>query len=231
MLILALDTASRYCSAAIMRDGEIIAEQTVCSGLVHSRTLMVLVDNVLKSVGLKAEDIGLFACSSGPGSFTGIRIAVSTVKGLAIKDNKPCIGVSTLQAAAEGADCPDAVVCAILDARCSQVYAAAYRNGSQIIKPEPMLLESLLGRLSDAERVVFCGDGVSVHRDAISARLGDKAYFAAPPQRYQRAASVASVAQRLYNEGYSTNCFELDAIYLRLSQAEREYAAKHGADK
>ena len=231
MLILALDTASRYCSAAIMKDGDIIAEQTVCSGLVHSKTLMVLVDNVLKSVDLKADDIDLFACSSGPGSFTGIRIAVSTVKGLAIKDNKPCIGVSTLQAAAEGASCPDCVVCAILDARCSQVYAAAYLNGAELIKPEPMLLEHLLCRLSSENKVVFCGDGVSVHKDAIIEKLGDKACFAQAPQRYQRAASVASVAQRLYDEGLSTNCFELDATYLRLSQAEREYAAKHGSNQ
>ena len=231
MLILALDTASRYCSAAIMRDGEIIAEQTVCSGLVHSKTLMVLVDNVLKSVNLKAEDIDLFACSSGPGSFTGIRIAVSTVKGLAIKDNKPCIGVSTLQAAAECAACPDCIVCAILDARCSQVYAAAYLNGEGIIEPEPMLLADLLERLKDKNRVVFCGDGVSVHRDAIKHELGDKAYFAQATQGYQRAAGVACVAHRLYGSGISTNCFELDATYLRLSQAEREYAAKHGNDK
>ena len=89
MIMLALDTASRYCSAAVMKDGEIIAEQTVCSGLVHSRTLMVLVDNVLKSVGIEAKDIDAYACSNGPGSFTGVRIGAATVKGLAFASSKP----------------------------------------------------------------------------------------------------------------------------------------------
>ena len=228
MIILALDTASRYCSAALMRDGEIIAEQTVCSGLVHSRTLMVLVDNVLKSVELEGKDVDAFACSNGPGSFTGIRIAVSTVKGLALAGNKPCVGVSTLQAAAEALYCPDTVVCAILDARCSQVYAAAYLNQEAVIQPAPMMLTELLDKLEGYDRVVFCGDGISVHGQAIKQRLGAKAELAPAPQAYQRAASVASVAQRMLDKGESVSCFELDANYLRLSQAEREYAAKHG---
>ncbi len=227
MIILALDTASRYCSAAIWRDGEIIAEQSVCSGLVHSRTLMVLVDNVLKSAGLTTANVDAYACSNGPGSFTGIRIAVSTVKGLALKDNKPCVGVCTLLAAANGVYSPDNVICAILDARCSQVYAAAYKDGKQIIAPAPMQLTELLQSLSDKGRVIFCGDGVSVHREAISSRLKDAAF--APEQLvYQRAASVAFVAAQMLKEGKSTSCFELDAEYLRKSQAEREYEAKHG---
>ena len=228
MIMLALDTASRYCSAAVMKDGEIIAEQTVCSGLVHSRTLMVLVDNVLKSVGIEAKDIDAYACSNGPGSFTGVRIAVSTVKGLALAENKPCVAVSTLQAAAEGLYCPGTVVCAILDARCSQVYAAAYLNGQTLIEPAPMMLSELLEKLQGYDRVVFCGDGISVHRDAIINALGASADFAPAPLAYQRAAAVASVAQRLFDSGNTVDCFELDANYLRLSQAEREYAAKHG---
>lgn len=228
MIILALDTASQYCSAAIIRDGEIIAEQAVCSGLVHSRTLMVLVDNVLKSVGLTTAEVDAYACSNGPGSFTGIRIAVSTVKGLALKDNKPCVGVCTLDAAASGVFAPDTVVCAILDARCSQVYAAAYKNGAEVIKPAPMMLSELLQSLADHPRVIFCGDGVRVHRETIAEAMGERACFAPAPLVYQRAASVALAASRMLAEGKATTCFELDAEYLRKSQAEREYEAKHG---
>lgn len=230
MIILALDTASRYCSAAVYRDGEIIAEQAVCCGLVHSKTVMPMVNNVLSSCSLKPEQVDVFACSSGPGSFTGIRIAVNAVKGLALPFNKPCAGVSTLEAAAEGIFAPGCVVCPVLDARCGQVYTAVYKDGTCLLEPAPVALEKLLDFLQGLNTgVIFCGDGAGLHRETAAERLGGMAHFAPAPLVYQRAAGVAAVAARMAEENRLVSCFELDAVYLRLSQAEREYEAKHNA--
>lgn len=227
MIILALDTASRYCSAALYIDGEITAEQMLSNGLVHSRTLMPMVDGVLSGCGIAPSDVDIFACSNGPGSFTGIRIAVSTVKGLALPYGKPVVGICTLEAAAAGVFAPGRIICPILDARCGQVYAAAYKDGEAVIQPAPILLDDLLKNPELGTEPVMCGDGIKIHRATISEKMPG-AVFAPPPSSYQRAAAVAWAAAVRAERGQIQSCFELDAEYMRKSQAEREYEAKHG---
>ncbi len=220
MNILALDTSALTATAAVMRDGVIAGEASFTNGLTHSQTIMPMVDYVLKGAGLALADIDLFAVSTGPGSFTGLRIGVGTVKGLAYARDKSCAGVSTLRALAYNIAPTDRLIVPIMDARRNQVYTAAYRyDGGKIASvsaPEALEIEELCGRLS--ESVIFVGDGVSPYMGKIRSLIGGRAEFAPPQLRLQRAASVCAAA--LDNPPVSPA--ELSVIYLRKPQAERE---------
>lgn len=229
MHILAIDTSSQYCSVAVMRDGSIVSEVCASNGLVHSKTLMPMVETALANCSMSVGQIDLFACAYGPGSFTGVRIAVSTIKGLALPGNKPCVGVNTLQAAAAGLYCPGLQVCPVLDARREQVYTAVYKDGIAVLAPCVIPLEELMRFLLETgTTTVFTADGLSVHAQAIQAAMGNFGQIAPVPLRYQRAAGVALEAMAAAKAGQTVSCFELDALYLRKSQAEREYEDKHG---
>ena len=131
MLILAFESSAKAASVALCRDGHLISQYSQCSGLTHSRTLLPMAEDMLKNAELKLQDVDLIAVAHGPGSFTGIRIGVSTVKGLAWAADKPCVGVSTLEAMAWHGLAAGGVVCPVMDARRSQVYNAlfAIRDG------------------------------------------------------------------------------------------------------
>ena len=124
MLILAFESSARPASAALVRDGRLLAQSLQCSALTHSRTLLPMAEDLLKNTGVKLEELDAIAVAHGPGSFTGIRIGVSTVKGLCWGAEKPCIGVSTLEAMAWHALAVGGLVCPVMDARRAQVYNA-----------------------------------------------------------------------------------------------------------
>ena len=220
MNILAVDTAAVTASAAVMKDGLIAGQVSFTNGLTHSQTIMPMVDYVLKGAGLTAADIDLFAASNGPGSFTGLRIGVGTVKGLAYACGKDCAGVSTLKALAHNIGPTDRLIVPIMDARRNQVYTAAYRyEGGKIAEvsaPTAMGIEELCGGLT--ERVIFVGDGVRPYRNKITELLGERADFAPPQLCLQNAASVCAAAL----EEAPVSPQELSVIYLRKPQAERE---------
>lgn len=229
MIILAADTSSNYCSAAVWKDGSIISDISINNGLVHSQMLMPVIEQALDNCGIEISQIDVFACSTGPGSFTGVRIAVSTVKGLAHAFGKPCAAVNTLEAAARGIYSPGNLVCALLDARRGQVYAAAYSDGKELIPPCALPVEELaekLRSLGKDRKIIFAGDGAPVHMTALTGLL-DNALLAPPDISYQRAASAAVLAAEAAQNGALISCFELDAFYLRKPQAEREYESKH----
>lgn len=229
MIILAADTSSSYCSAAIWRDGRIISDICINNGLVHSEMLMPVIEQALFNCSLEIGDVDVFACCTGPGSFTGVRIAVSTIKGLAQAENKPCAAVNTLEAAAAGVYSPEAVVCSVLDARRGQVYAAAYGEESCLLSPCALMVNELASQLVNlraGRTIIFTGDGAQVHMEALSQTL-DNIRLAPPQTVYQRAASAAQLAFEAARKNELISCFELDAYYLRKPQAEREYESRH----
>ncbi len=225
MIILAIDTSSIYASCAVLRDGEIISEQASASGLVHSKALFPMIEGCLSSVGLAAKDVDVFACVAGPGSFTGVRIGVCAVKGLAQGLNKPCAQINTLDALKENVQ-SEAYICPIMDARRGQVYCAVYKNGAIVRDYDACPIEDVLSFVKN-KKTVFLGDGVKVFKSIIEDALGENAIFALPQHNYTRAASAAYLAQRAQEESKLVSADGLNAIYLRKPQAEREYASRN----
>ena len=222
MLILAFESSARPASVALLRDGCLLSQYSQCSALTHSRTLLPMAEDMLKNAELTIGDVDLFAVAHGPGSFTGVRIGVSTVKGLAWAANKPCVGVSTLEAMAWHGLAAGGVVCPVMDARRSQVYNALFeiRDGRpvRLCEDRPIALEELAPQLKELDRPAFLvGDGA-----AITAKYLESAGipFRTAPENlvWQSAWGVAMAA----SDKTPGTADSLLPVYLRLSQAERE---------
>ena len=230
MKILAVETSASVASAAICDEDKLICEMVLNHKKTHSEKLMPMIDELFKSCELSASEIDVFAAASGPGSFTGLRIGVCAVKGLAHAVNKPVIGVSTLEALAYNLPYADGLICPIMDARRSQVYNGIYRfqNGFPeiVTAPRAVALSECLEDVRGEERVYFIGDGVPVYREEIQRVLGEKAVFAPLSCNAQRASCVAAAALRYAKEGKTMHYSELLPVYLRKPQAERELEEK-----
>ena len=227
MKILAFDGTAKVATVAVSEDEKILGLYTVDNGLTQSELLLPMAENLLKSLKLGFNDIDLFATSVGPGSFTGVRIGVSLVKGLAFGRNIPCVGVSTLEALAENLVGLNGIILPCMDARRGQVYSATFRgNGNELVRitdDRAIALSDLAAELEkyEDECVYICGDGYSVAKKALSSY---KINLCETPELLilESAASVARVAKRKYENGEAQNDIELSPIYLRMPQAERE---------
>ncbi len=228
MLIMAFESSAKAASVALVQDGRLISQYSQCSGLTHSRTLLPMAEDMLKNAEMSLKDVDCFAVAQGPGSFTGIRIGVSTVKGLAWASNKPCVGVSTLEAMAWHGLSAGGYICPVMDARRNQVYNALFRmekgRPERLCEDRPIGLAELSEELRRINApVLLVGDGAE-----ISARYFDKegiAYTVAPENLlWQSAWGVAMAAA----DKEAVSCDELLPVYLRLSQAEREKLEKMG---
>ena len=226
MKILSVDTSANVATVAITEDDKLICEFILNNKLTHSQTLMPIIDNVLKSADINLSCIDLIAVANGPGSFTGLRIGVSAVKGLATALDKQVVGVSTLMAMAYNLPFCDGTICPIMDARRDQVYNALYKweDGEllQLEEPRALGILELLEDIDEKEKIIFLGDGVSVHKEIIKEKLGDRAVFAPPSANMQRASALSVAAKKLFDEGKAMNSEELIPFYLRKSQEERE---------
>ena len=225
MKILSLDSSATVATVALCEDGRLLAEYTLNNGNTHSETLLPMVESVLRLYGISVKDIDLFAASAGPGSFTGVRIGVATLKGLAFQSNTPCVGVSTLEAIAENLSLHQGLICPVMNARRGQVYTALFRsNGEQMerLMPDSALSVTELDELLSAygEPVAFCGDGYDVTLPVLQKT---KAIPVPERLRHQSAYSVAQIAYRNHLAGISVTDKELTVTYLRPSQAERTY--------
>ena len=228
MKILALDSTALTATVALCEDTKLIGLYTLNSGSTQSETLLPMVESLMKLMGWSVSDIDLFACSRGPGSFTGVRIGAATVKGLAFGTGKPCLGVSTLEALAytlQGVDnSRDVILCPVMNARRGQVYNALFRCSAgtvtRICEDRAISIAELGAELAAySEPIYLSGDGYDITRT----NLPHTALAATPELlKYQNAYSVAMVALADYQNGVRTSDAELSPSYLRLPQAERE---------
>ena len=222
MLILAFESSANPASAALVKGGQLLSQYMQCSALTHSRTLLPMAEDMLKNAELRLSDVDLIAVAHGPGSFTGIRIGVSTVKGLAWAAEKPCVGVSTLEAMAWHGLAVGGYICPVMDARRSQVYNALFKieNGRPVRMTEdrPIALEELAKEVTALGAPVFLiGDGAALCFEYFTAH-GVPCVMAPDNLRWQDAWGVAMAAA----DKTPGNADELLPVYLRLSQAERE---------
>jgi tRNA threonylcarbamoyladenosine biosynthesis protein TsaB len=233
--ILAFESSAKAASVALCDDDRLIAQAYQNSGLTHSTTLLPMAQSMLTNCGETLEGVDCFAVSVGPGSFTGLRIGISTVKGLAWGLEKPCAGVSTLEAMAWNLAHMDAVICCAMDARRQQVYNALFRahNGSleRLTPDRAISLEELAQERESLQMAqIVVGDGAQLcYNDAI--RRGQSLQLAPAHLLHQNAWGVAQCALAQARKGELISGAELSAHYLRLSQAERERMEREQAHK
>lgn len=234
MKILSVECSATMCSAAICENKKIIASSFVNVRLTHSQTLMPLIKAMLDNAQLSLNDIEGFAIAAGPGSFTGIRIGISAVKGLAQAKKIPCVGVSTLYAMAELFKGRSCIVCPVMDARCNQLYNAIFEiDGEKILRlteDRAILCSELAEQLKNLsakseKEIIILGDGADLFYKFASEIGGVK--LADEPYKYQNASGVALAAEEAFLKGKTVEAEELLPVYLRLPQAERELKEKN----
>lgn len=229
MNLLAVDTAGKTAGVALVRDGRLLYECYLDAGMTHSETLLPLIDTCLRLCGLTPADIDLYGVNAGPGSFTGLRIGLAAVKGLAFPRNTPCAPVSTLEALAAAHTGAGTVLCA-LDARRAQVYSAAFdlATHARLLDDDARAVADLASFVENCKKpLFFVGDGASLCYNKYSEIPG---VLAVPGTMIQgRAAAVALVAQRMAEAGQAVPPAALLPDYHRLSQAERERAERLAA--
>ncbi len=224
MKILSVDTATKTCSTAIVCDDAVLAETVLDHGETHTRVLMKIICDMLSDAGMRTTDIDGFAVTIGPGSFTGLRIGLATVKGLAFAAGKPIAGISTLDALAAPFTDATGHVCAMIDARRGEVYTALYRCGSSRLIPDgPARAASPDQAIVDISGpALFVGDGALAYKDRIMAELGENARFAEPGQHVIRASAVGKLGMERIIAGEIVDAFTLVPVYLRRSDAEKK---------
>lgn len=234
MLTLGIDSSAVAASAALVEDGKLLGEFYCNTKQVHSQTLLPMVEGLLQTVGRSCGELDAIAVSHGPGSFTGVRIGVSCVKGIALPKNIPCVGVSTLEAIAySGIPYEDAILCAVMDARCGQVYNALFQveNGAlrRLTEDRALSIAALEEELRPwGPKALLLGDGAGLcHRTFASwgARLAPENI------RFQRASSTALLGETALAQGKGVPSDALAPVYLRLPQAERELKLKQAREE
>ncbi len=228
MNIVAIDTSGPVASCAVMKDGEIVHAISMNQGLTHSETIMPALDESMYAAGISCKDVDVFAAVAGPGSFTGVRIGVCAVKGLAHAYNTPCVQIDALEALSMNFQYFDGIACPILDARRNQVYCAAFdmKNGrsERVLEDDAIEIGAFLEKLPQDRKMVFLGDGLRVHEQKIRETLGDRAVIAPANLRQLRAEAACLLAEQKKDQWMEGRM--LTPIYLRVPQAERERNAR-----
>lgn len=233
MKILSFDATAKAASVAVMDGDRVLAHYTVDNGLTQSELLLPMAEDMLRALKLSFNDIELFATSVGPGSFTGVRIGVSLVKGLAFGRDIPCVGVSTIEALAENMRGLSGVIVPCMDARRGQVYSATFiGDGAElkrVCEDRAVALSELAKELMEYSDtpIYLVGDGYGVAKRALTDG-GIKISETPALLILESGASVARVAKRKYEMGEWVTDGELSPVYLRLPQAERERLEREG---
>jgi len=227
MNILAMDTSTLTATVAVLNDDKLLGEYTVSNKLTHSQTILPMTDELLKTLNMTIDDIDVFAVCIGPGSFTGLRIGMATVKTFCQALNKPIVGISSLDAIAYGiAHVSDCIIAPIMDCRRNEVYNALYENGNKILFDRPIHIDQLLDELK-GKKVIFAGDGVLLHKDRINSFDNEDWKIANTHKLLSSAASVAYCAYDKAIKGDFDDAYSLNPVYLRKSQAEQELEDKN----
>ena len=239
MRILGVDTATSTASVALIEDGRLVAEevhssrgsanqsQTVNSRVNHAEIILPLIEAALRKAAASLRDLSGLAVSIGPGSFTGLRIGLSTVKGLAYGLDIPVVGISTLLANAARVNDFNGLICSFLDARKKEVYAALFRrNGDALtrltedrVAGASEVIE-LVEKLAGAASCLFVGDGSTSYEKLLMDRLGNKALWRADDSYPSLASAVARLSETRFQETQEMNLGSLVPVYLRSSEAE-----------
>lgn len=228
MRLLALDTSSSVATVAVMEDEKLIVETIINYKKTHSEKLMPLIEEVLGHCDLKPKDIDLFAASLGPGSFTGLRIGITTIKAMAQALDKPVVGVSALEGLAYNLAFAKGLICPIIDAQRETVYTALYKwektGLEEVMEQRVMPVEELINHLHNIdETIIFIGDAVDKFRDQLQANLLEKSYFPSNNFIIPRASSIAELARKKALRKEIAQASEVIPIYMRKSQAENQY--------
>jgi tRNA threonylcarbamoyladenosine biosynthesis protein TsaB len=227
MITLAIECATDAASAALLSDGEIVGEICLGAGRHHSETVLKSLDFLLKLAGKKIEDVDLLACTRGPGSFTGVRIGIATVKGLALATGKPIVAVSTLETLAMNLSFSPRLIAPLLDARRNQVYAGLYRMKEgglpESLEPDYLAgIDVVLQRTSTKE-VDFIGNGALAYQKSILENNPASGFYDARKLNHPLASSVGLLAFGRFCQGCKDDDpFSLLPTYLRLSEAEQK---------
>jgi len=232
MKVLGIDTSTSRGGVGLIDDDEVISEYLLKSPVTHSERLLAAIEIVLKESHLTPQDLDGWAVSLGPGSFTGLRIGLSAVKGLAFATEKPVAGVPTLDALASQIAPTPYLICPMLDARKKEIYAAFYRYGEedrlkrlsayQTIKPE-----DLIKRVE--EKTIFLGEGVRTYRDDLRKALPSLAIFLSAPFNLLHGSTVARLGAERLRKKEAADLATLTPIYVRPSEAELKWREKHPA--
>jgi tRNA threonylcarbamoyladenosine biosynthesis protein TsaB len=227
-IILALENSSQCGSVALVGEGICLAEYSLTSTITHSRRLLTTIQQIMAETGVTWERIAAIAVSAGPGSFTGLRIGLTTAKGLAMATGKPLISVSATSTLACQLPWTNILVCPVIDARKHEVYTAFYRCGddgecrriSEVVAISPEELAEGIG-----EDVIFLGDGSRIYRDTFRERLGTRANFASPEIFFVRAAALGHCALKKWRNQEFIDPATAIPDYIRPSEAEQNLTA------
>ena len=222
MKVLSVDTSSISLSVALIEKKSLVTEITLNNGETHSKHLMGIIDKVLTLSGLTISDLDGFAITLGPGSFTGQRIGLSSIKGLALATGKPIVGVSSLKALAIQAGISPYLICPMIDARKKEVYFSLYKFEGEFLKNRlKETVSSVKKAMGDIqEETLFVGNGALFYKEFIKSNLGSLAHFAHEGQNHIRASTVAFISSRRF-EKFDYNDINLIAPrYIRESDAK-----------
>lgn len=235
MKILAIESATKVASVAITTEEMLIAEYTVNYKTTHSQTLLSMIDEIVKMTETDLQQLDAIAVSGGPGSFTGLRIGSATAKGLGLALNKPLIHVPTMDAMAYNLYGTNKLICPMMDARRQQVYYGIYESDEEfnVINEQDIdVIQNVVDKLNELNReVVIFGDGADANREYIVENLKVPYTFAPAHLNRNKAASVAALGLKYFENGKTEEAREHLPNYLRASQAERELQEKMSAQK
>jgi len=228
--VLGIDTSTSCGAVGLIDDGQVLSDTLLNIPVTHSERLLAAVESALREARCSVEDVDGWAISLGPGSFTGLRIGVSTVKGLAFATGKPVAGVSTLDVLASQVSPTPYLICPILDARKKEIYSAFYRYGENGLlrrqsEDQAHRSEDLVKKIT--EQTILIGDGVRNYRDFLLRSLPSLAIFPAVPLHVPHGSMVAKLGLELLNKGEHLNVSTFSPIYIRPSEAEVKWRETH----
>lgn len=231
MKLIAIDSSGLVASVAIVTEASMLAEYTVNYKKTHSQTLLPMLSEIVKMVEIDMSDVDAIAVAAGPGSFTGLRIGSATAKGLGLALDKPIISVPTLEALAFNLFGTDRLICPMMDARRNQVYSGLYEfqgNELKILKHQSAVsVDDIIQEINSLGReIIFVGDGTAVYSNIIEDGIKVNYTFAPVHLNLQRAGAIGALGITYYKNCKFENASEHAPVYLRLSQAEREWAER-----
>ena len=222
MLTLAFDTSSQTAAVAVLQDDTIIYDSIINSGLNHSEVIMPEIDHALRQVNLQISDIDLFTCTLGPGSFTGLRIGVSTLKGLMLATGKPACGISTLAAVALNVETTSKLICSMIDAGRGQVYVASFKfNDNNLLQQvsEEKTVDPKEVIINADANTLFVGDGVIKYAEIMRNMKSPDASMVSNLHHHIRASAVGILGQNKFAKKDLLNSSTLVPVYLRSADA------------